>query len=332
MNILPGTGSDATKSPTQNMGELNKNLRTLNQSICCLNNSTSAANSNYTATPVYVYKKVYTPIFSTTDPSPLLITDGEGSIRFQYTGDVYDMCSEFGVISDPICTFIYEDSTGFKQSNGAVGNLIKDYSKLLGLYAASTKQIFFKITLVRTSGFQQVCIGSFIIDNGDFSNIIISDNFTNTNVSNIDTIALGGLIPTPYEIMVEDILEIRENGIFLKYVDLNHTDYTVPEGVCLSYNPVMPFTELVDITIPITYNTISRYVVINGSKTFSENTFHKISYSVISGVGTIEIDGDGTSLLAGLSETFEATTLLNKEVVITSPDAGTTIIVTTTTI
>lgn len=320
----------ATTSTERLLSETNNKLKQGFHNLCCKLDSTT---SNFTATPVYVYRKVYAPIFSTTAPTPLLITyDGEGSLRFQYTGDVYNLCDEFGVISDQICSFIYEDSTGFKQSNGTIGDFIKDYSKLLGLYSTSTKQFYFKITLVRTSGFQQVCIGSFIIDNGEFSDIEIKDTFTNTNVSNIDTITFNGLIPTPYEVMVEDILEIRENGIFLKYVDLNHTDYTVPEGVCLSYNPVMPFTELADISLPVTYNTINRYKIINDFVTFSADTMHKISYSVISGEGTIEIDLATSIAPAGISETFEATTLLSNQIGIISPDAGTTIIVTTTTI
>jgi hypothetical protein len=309
-NILPGTGSYTTKSNTQNMGELNKNLRQLNDGICCLTEATTTSTSDYEYIPVYEFIELYTNTFAR-EASPFFsyTPTEDGGVTFTLSSTVSNICSEFSEDNDPVIGYVYEDSAG----RVLRGQFIP-FDVSFRAFGPS-KNFTIHITITRTSGFIQTHELIIYTDaEGVIDSIIPQNVYSNTNRSN-GNINLFGLIPTTYEVMVQDILEVRQNGTFLKYVDLAHADYT--PRYCLSYNPVMPFSSMYVPKLNVTYNNASYTEVSSITENFPVETFHIFSVFCISGTVTLSIGGAAPiPVPVGLSLTYPFTSLNTEEFVI----------------
>lgn len=305
--------SSSTQTSSEKLfSELNKNLRQLNASVCCQNAQSSEASDDYEYIPVYEYKQLYTSTFSTTPRSSNLIEISNGNVTFTASSDVSNMCDSWSVEQDIIYPITYyEDSLG--RSFEMNGTTTVNYQSYID------KEIKVRLHVHRASGFKQ--IHELLINTNSGGNVvtaIVNRVYSNTNVSNIeDTVIMAGLIPTPYEIMVKDILEVRRNGAFVKYVDLSHNDYS--PTYCLSYNPVMPFTSLDVPELKVNYDAVEYVEVTSSTLSILSDTVHTIS--ILSSGGTTDISIDGgtaASLLDGQSITFPFSTL-NKNAIDITP-------------
>lgn len=273
------------------------------KNLCC---KLDASGSTYNFIPVYEYRQLGATSFSPqVGSSNLMEIIDNNKIKFTPSSDVYDICDNYQLVVDPLSTILmyYEDSLGRNyEINGVTEIPFGNYSN---------KTIKARIHSYRSSGYKQ--IEEFIITvdgSSEISGTSVVRVYTNTNVSNIqDSVVMNGLIPTPYEIMVKDILEVRKNGKFEKYVDLNGNDYT--PTYCLSYNPVMPFTSLDVPELKVNYDEVEYLNLYSGTPlTILPDTVHTISVLSYNGKTDISVDGGtAASLLDGQSITFPFSTL-----------------------
>jgi len=279
------------------------------KNLCC---KLDASGSTYNFIPVYEYRQLGATSFSTQVGSSNLMEIDGSNITFTPSSDVYDICDNYELVQDNLSTIVmfYEDSLGRNHEiNGVTTINFANYPN---------KTIKARIHSYRSSGYKQ--IEELIIridDSPEIFGASILRVYTNTNVSNIQAVVINGLIPTPYEIMVKDILEVRKNGEFEKYVDLNGDDYT--PTYCLSYNPVMPFTSLDVPELKVNYDEVEYVEVTASTLSILADTVHTISILSNGGTTDISIDNNlATALLDGQSITFPFSTL-NKHAIDISP-------------
>lgn len=284
------------------------------KNLCC---KLDTSGSTYNFIPVYEYRQLGATSFSAQVGSSNLMEIVEGNITFTPSSHVYDICDNYKLVEDPLSTIAmyYEDSLGRNyEINGSTTINFANYPN---------KRIKARIHSYRSSGYKQIEELIITVDgSSEVSGASVVRVYTNTNVSNIqDGVVMNGLIPTPYEIMVKDILEVRKNGEFEKYVDLNGNDYT--PTYCLSYNPVMPFTSLDVPELKVNYDEVEYLNLDSGtSLTILPDTVHMVSILSRNATTDVVIDGGSTSLIVdGQSVTFPFSTL-NKNTIKITPSGG----------
>jgi hypothetical protein len=268
---------------------------------------------DYEYIPVYEFLTIETGSYSGSTSSSLYYEIFSGTITFNQSADVFSYCS-----GDTLVLNDYIQSISWMDSLGMSGNSLTpfepyspfsiDYSKF------SSKEVTLRIRIQRSSGFTQVMDILLTIDSSSEISFVESTfTYTNSNTSNSTSLGYAGV---KYEIMVADILEVRKNGAFVKYVDLSHNDYT--PTYCLSYNPVMPFTSLDVPELKVNYDEVE-YLNLVTPLSILPDTVHTISILSHGGKTDISIDGGlAATLLDGQSITFPFSTL-NKNAIDISP-------------
>lgn len=285
------------------ISETNNKLKEGFKTLCCNLSNIAEVNSDYEFIPVYEYKELYASSFNI--DAPLInFTIVNTEITFTLSNNVYNICDGFTEHLDAIIGFIYEDSVG-REHKTLFGTYTTDFSNF-----TPEKSYIVRITLIHSSGYIVVYDLNIMTDR---SNNIATANvvniYSNTNISNVSTSTLGR-IPTSYEVMVADILEIKKDGVFFKYVDMQGADYTPTQ--CLSYNPVMPFTTLNLPKLKVEYNSVEHVYLESAAMAapILGNSVHSISYFVTSGTVEIIIGGVSHTIPANIYATITANTLI----------------------
>lgn len=270
---------------------------------------------DYEYIPVYEFLTIETGSYSGNTSASLYYEIFGGTIKFNQNADVYSFCSR-----DTLVLNDYIHSISWMDSLGRSGNSLThfepyspfsiDYSKF------SSKEVTLRIRIQRSSGFTQVMDILLTIDSSsEISWAERTFTYTNSNTSNSTSIGYAGV---KYEIMIADILEVRRNGAFVKYVDLSHNDYT--PTYCLSYNPVMPFTSLDVPELKVNYDEVEYLTLTLGTPlSILPDTVHMVSILSRDGPTDVVIDGGPTAVIVdGQSVTFPFSTLNKNTIDITT--------------
>ena len=305
-SIIMSFSNTSQSSTDRLISETNNKLKEGFKSLCCQLSNATEAGASYQFVPVYEYKELYSSSFASNGPI-INFTILEDEITFTLSDSVYNICDEFAIENDSIIGFVYEDSVG------------REYKDAIGAYTTSfadfqpNKMYTIRITLIRSSGYQIVY--EINVETDGSNNITTAstrNTYSNTNISNVNTSTIGR-IPTSYEVMVADILEVRVNGEFVKYVDMEGADY-VPT-YCLSYNPVMPFTDMNLPKLKVEYNSVD-HIYLEAAAMVTPiigNTVHSISYFVTNGTAEITIGTTSSTIPANVYATITASTLIAED-------------------
>ena len=321
--ILNGTGGYTTKSKEAVSSELNKNLRQLNTSICCLTDTTSVK-SDYEYVPVYEYViGLYRTQYETPgagNPFTIDITT-PGQLTYNTIVNqaipVYFYCTQDDIfpINDNVIAATYEDTLGRKINLDNVPSVIN-----LSNYPNTTYET--KITHYYTSGIKVVMFGKVVIDaNGNLgttgSNFLNSNIKYQTNINSAATKVLNDLTINnssniPIEFPIASILEVRKDGAFLRYEDINHNPYT--PTYCLSYRPIEFLQDFTSESLEYRYDKTEHALII-GSVTYLPNTIHIFSITAISGNVQLTLGATAPIVIPnGTSITLPATTLISNQI------------------
>lgn len=305
--MIPRTGDSSTTNFAQNTNELNKNLRTLNQTLCCLAGNAAPADVEYV--PVYEYIDVQAPNLSSSSSDDLyyIVLGTSLAIAFK-TISLTNLCGDYESLSDSIISVKYEDTLGHSVESANAISI--PFANLLN------KDFMATVTISLNSGFIYSFRMNIITNGGGVPTVVESyPIYSNSNASSqnlwVNTLA--------FQKPSADLLEVWTNGVFTEYVDVTtHSPYTI--RYCLSYDPVQPFRTFDEEVILPIYNNI-RHVYLNNNQTITIplGTVHEVSFHVLGGTASVSVGGTAVTLPLTAKDTFTATKLINKEIIITAP-------------
>jgi hypothetical protein len=320
--ILNGTGAYNTNSKETVNNELNKNLRQLSTNICCLTDTTSVK-SDYEYVPVYeyvtgIYRIQYESIGAGRPFTVDITTPGQLTYNSIVNEPipVYFYCTVADIfpINDNVITATYEDTLGRKINLSITPSVIN-----LSNYPNTAYET--KITHYYTSGIKVVMFGKVVIDpNGNLdpqSNFVNSNTKYQININSsatkvLNELTISGSANIPIEFPIASILEVRKDGSFLRYEDINHNPYT--PTYCLSYRPIEFLQDFTSDSLEYRYDKTEHASII-GSVTYPPNTIHIFSITAIS--GNVQLTLGATTPIGipnGTSITLPATTLISNQI------------------
>jgi hypothetical protein len=130
----------------------------------------------------------------------------------------------------------------------------------------------------------------------------------------LNDLTIDGSLNIPLEFPIASILEVRKDGSFLRYEDINHNPYT--PTYCLSYRPVEFLQDFTPNSLDYRYDKTEHASIIS-SVTYPPNTIHIFSITAISGNVQLTLDTTTIGIPNGTSITLPATTLISNQIQVT---------------
>lgn len=298
--------SSAISTSDKYLSEIANKIKTTNHELCCI-----SSNIGNVFIPVYEFIEVQAPLIGsnlTTDKLYYEITTTDLGIGFQAPIDLTNLCGDFSAISDSVIGLKYEDTFGhYKESANPIT------ISFAGILSKTGTGV---LTVILNSGFiysTKFKISTNVSGEPSITEVFLSYSNSNTNAQNL-FVNLSA-----FQKPIKDLLEVWQNGVFVKYLDVDtHLPY-VPT-YCLSYDPVQPFKTFDEESLRYQFNN-ARHVYLNNNQsiTIPANTVHEVSFSVMGGTGTVSVNGTSVTLPVGTKDVFTATGLINYAIIITAP-------------
>lgn len=289
------------------LSEIANKIKTTNQELCCL----TSGSGDFEYVPIYEYRWVFLDNLSPTGRFNFTISGTQVTFNFVRVANSASLCDETsGNVSNTLTYWEYSDS---------VGHVINDINQteyiVVDFAEFPNKEITYRFNLGYANGYKISGIASIITDNSGVPTVSygLTPIQSNSNANDL-------MNPSVFLRPIKDLLEVRQAGTFIKYVDTDHNDY-VPTCM-LSYDPIPPFAPLNFELQPVRYDNYTHTLVSGSIFSIPANTVHSIDYTVLNGSVDMEINLISALLTTGVSASIQATNLIDQDITFNAATSG----------